>query len=131
VVDLVGRELELVAAKGMRKTKRHVAQRALVEAGDEIGHLEPNAPDELVDHAVVETLDASLVLDDTGKLGIGDSQLLALGLLLDELLQILAQLALDKGRSGSERLSRVTECLESLERHSAPSFVQAATERRT
>lgn len=117
MINLVGRELELVAAEGVRKTEHHVAELALAETGDEIGHLEPDAPEEFVDHAVVEALDAGLVLDDTGKLGIGDTQLLALGLLLQEFLEILAQLALHDGSRGRERLGRVAELLEGLQRH--------------
>lgn len=117
-VDLVGRELQLVARQRMRQTQRHRGHLLLRQTGQQRLALRPNATHQLLHAAVGHALDAQLGLDGGAQLGVGHQQLLLdvlVDQLLERLLQRLAQLALDESGGGGQRIGGVLELLEVLQ----------------
>lgn len=117
-VNLVGRELELVARQRVGQAERHRGHLLLRQTGQQRLGLRPDATHQLLHAAVGHALDGQLRLDGGAQFGVGDAQLLLHVLVhqaLERLLQRLAQLALDEGGGGGERICGILELLEVLQ----------------
>ncbi|KAI6768706.1 hypothetical protein HG531_010895 [Fusarium graminearum] len=118
-VDLIGRELELVARHGVRKTQSHAVKVLLKQAGDEVGHLASNASEKIHSVGARDRGDVKIgqVGNSCAKLHVGNSdRSLLLGLeVVEELGEKLGDLALlERGSlfesgSGTVELDKLLE----------------------
>ncbi|KAI3492779.1 hypothetical protein L1887_42576 [Cichorium endivia] len=123
-VHLVRAELELVATQGVGEAEAHGVEVARVErlaaggGGEERGEVLADAAVEVEQLRVVGDLDAELLCDGGGELGLGDDEvLLVLALCVDdlvgeELFEALAHLALVDGRDVLDGLGGVGEAVD-------------------
>eukprot|EP00760_Papus_ankaliazontas_P032066 PhM_4_TR5606/c0_g1_i2/m.58742 len=117
-VDLVGREAELVAVHVVGETQRRLVHLLLGDIADEVVHVGADEAHDVEDLIAVDDVDADLSLDGLAELRVQHAQLLRdadVDVLLEELLQRLAELTGDDSGGGLKGLLRGLELMEGLE----------------